>query len=154
MLADFVIRIHSDPPRDVQVKVHENVSALRSAATQYDYSNNPNKRKRREAHKDLLGVCHRFANRKKDGTPYPLVAIVRLAPPNLGVGIISHELAHAAVWLWEIENDHQNVPLTCENDEQFCWNLGELVRQTVNMLYKKGIFDDDDNRDPAEPVDS
>lgn len=143
MIADFTITIHSDPPRAVQVKVHENVFALRSAVTQYGRTHGTGK-----ADKGLLGVCHRFHTQSTKGlgknrksTEDPLCAIVRLAPPEIGIGIVSHELAHAAVWIQEIDNHFDDTPLVCQNDEQFCWNLGELVRQTVNKLYEKGVYE-------------
>ncbi len=135
MLADFDITIHSDPKRTVRVKIHENVVSLRSAATQYENRRGPRKKKKKSEPKNLLGICHRFHNFKD-----PLCAIVRLAPPHLGVGIISHELAHAVVWIWEIDHHFKDVPLTCQNDEEFCWNLGELIQQTVNVLYKNHIL--------------
>lgn len=130
MITDFIINIHSEPPRDVRVVVHDSVGALRGAATRYDKNHgakfkNPS---------DTLGICHRF-NMMND----PLCAIVRFAPPNLGVGIVSHEMAHAAVWLHELENKF-NEPLTCSNDEPFAWILGELVRQTVTQFYEKGVY--------------
>jgi hypothetical protein len=142
VLVDFTITIHSDPPRAVQVKVHDNVVALRSAVTQYGRIHGTGK-----AEEGLLGVCHRFHNQRQAGRgsnrkwePDPLCAIVRLAPPSIGIGIVTHELAHAAVWIQEIDSNFDNTPLVCQNDEQFCWNLGELVRQTVNKLYEKGIY--------------
>lgn len=144
MLADFVITIHRDdrPDRAVRVVVHDNVAALRSAVTQFGGKHGSGK-----AEDGLLGVCHRFHNQKVQGRgknrkwgPDPLVALVRLAPPDIGIGIVSHELAHAAVWIQEIDDNFKDTPLVCQNDEDFCWNLGELVRQTVNKLYEKGIY--------------
>lgn len=140
MLADFTITIHSDPPRKVQVKVHDDVMSLRSATTQYARRWNTRKKARQATHKDTLGICHRFNLQKKNGKRDPLCALVRLAPPNLGVGIVSHELAHAAVWIWEMDNQFE-VPLTCANDEQFCWILGELVRQTLNKFNDLRVYD-------------
>jgi hypothetical protein len=31
--------------------------------------------------------------------------------------------------------------LTAENDEPFVWLVGELVRQTVNAMQERGVFD-------------
>jgi hypothetical protein len=31
--------------------------------------------------------------------------------------------------------------MTTENDELFCWVLGELVRHTVNGLYEHGVWE-------------
>lgn len=148
MIADFVITIHRDdrPDRAVRVIVHDNVFALRSAVTQYN-RNHGNRKRSEKAEKGLLGVCHRFHNQRYAGRgknrkwgPDPLVALVRLAPPDLGIGIVTHELAHAAVWIQEIDDNFKDTPLVCQNDEDFCWNLGELVRQTVNKLYEKDIW--------------
>lgn len=133
MLADFIINIHeARKPMAVQVKVHDSVAALRGASA---------KHAKRGGRKEsdtagLLGVCHRF-HMMND----PLCAIVRLAPPHVGAGIVAHEMGHAAVWLWEIQNKFdRKVPLMCDNDEWFCWILGELVRQTTIQLIEKEIY--------------
>lgn len=130
MIADFTISVHSDPRRDVRVIVHNNLRALRSAITQFD----KHRGIKADDHSETLGLCHRF-NTMND----PLCAIVRLAPPNIGIGVVSHEMAHAAVWIYELDNEFKEH-LNCSNDEPFAWVLGELVRQTVNMMYEKGIY--------------
>lgn len=135
MLADFTITIHdARKPLAVQVKVHDNVAALRAAST------NHAKRAGRKEDFDFsetLGICHRF-HMMYDS----LCAIVRFAPPHLGSAMVAHEMAHAAVWLWEIQNKFsRKTPLMCDNDEWFCWVLGELVGQTTLKLYEKGIYE-------------
>jgi hypothetical protein len=133
MLADFVITIYNArKPLTVQVKVHENTATLRLAAKVYAERYG---RKGDSDFSSVLGMCHRFHINKD-----PLCAIVRLAPPYLGIGIISHELAHVAVWMREIENKFEDVPLTCADDEWFCWVLGELVRFTIVKLYDHGVY--------------
>lgn len=134
MLADFTITTHAGrKPMAVQVKIHDNIAALRSAATRYDNG----RRKEEQEPSDFLGICHR---RHMAGDP--LVAIVRLAPPYLGIGILSHEMTHAAVWMWEIQNKFSHkVPLTCTNDEWFCWILGELVSTATAVLYERGVYE-------------
>lgn len=134
MLADFTITVNeARKPLAVQVKVHDSVAALRGAAKKYsqrvslqnegDFS-------------DTLGICHRF-HMAND----PVVALVRLAPPHLGAGIVAHELTHAAVWMWEIHNKFsRDTPLNCENDEWFAWVLGELVRLTTTKLIEHKIY--------------
>lgn len=138
MLADFTIHVHDcRKPMAVRVKVHDSVAALRSAATKWDRTW-PKRLQRENTHAEdkTLGVCHRF-HMLDD----PVVAIVRLAPPHVGAGVVAHELTHAAVWLWEIENKFENVPINCLNDEWFCTLLGELVRQTTNELYARGVYE-------------
>lgn len=140
MLADFTIVFHYDdkPDRAVRIAVHDNLKTLRSAATRYNRRSGD----ATESSNDILGVCHRFENElineNREWTIEPLCAIVRLAPPHLGIGIVSHELAHAAVWLRELTGETE--PLTTHNDEDFCWILGELVRQTVDKFYKYGLY--------------
>jgi hypothetical protein len=141
VLADFEINVELDPPRAVRVVVYDSHKGLRIAATRYD---NVARRRNRRTHgrfKDTLGICHRFEWQSSDGTKQPLCAIVRLAEPELGVGIISHEMAHAAVWIRELNGDLD--PLTCANDEPFAWLLGELVRQTINGMNERGVYDAD-----------
>lgn len=79
-----------------------------------------------------VGLCHRFEHRGDD-----LVALVRLAPPHIGIGVVSHELAHAAVWIRELDED---TPFISDNDERFCWVLGELVSKTVTKLYEHEVY--------------
>lgn len=135
MLADFTITVHeARKPLAVQVKVYDNVAALRSASTKHANRWKSQKKKRKGEFSDTLGICHRFHT---DGDP--LCAIVRLAPPNIGAGMVAHELAHAAVWLWEIQNKFE-VPLLCQDDEWFCWVLGELVRQATIQLYENKVY--------------
>lgn len=139
MLADFVIEVEdARKPLAVQVRVHDNVASLRRAANAYDKRYGPTRKKKQTQNEffDTLGVCHRFHTYSQ-----PLCALVRLAPPNLGAGIVAHELAHAAVWMWEIHHKfNPKKALNCGNDEWFCWVLGELVRQTTDQLYSKGVY--------------
>lgn len=137
ILADFTIRVKYEVPRAVQVIVYDSIKGFRIAATRHDNTLKSKKRKGRGTYSNALGVCHRF-ELLYDGNSLPLCAIVRLAEPNLGVGIVSHELAHAALWVYELSEDK---PLVCDNDEPFAWVLGELVRQTVNKLNEHGIYD-------------
>lgn len=141
ILADFTINVEFEIPREVRVIVYESVKGLRSAATRYDNRTRSLRRKQRGLYSDTLGICHRFERLKPDDSSHPQCAIVRLAKPHIGVGIISHELTHAAVWMREL-NEGQ-APLTCANDESLAWVVGELVRQTINAMNERGIFDDE-----------
>lgn len=136
MIADFTITVYyADKPRGVRIKIHDNVAALRSAATKHTQKWDSRKRKHSGELANVLGICHRF-HMMDD----PVCALIRLAPPHIGVGILAHELTHAAVHIFEIENQFREVPLTCENDEQFAWVLGELIRCSANMMYEKGVW--------------
>lgn len=138
-LADFTITIHDvDKPLAVRVVVHKSLRAMRSAITQSD--NNMRRLRKGEPKydkfKDVLGICQRF--HMADSSVY---AIVRFAPPHVGGGMVAHEMAHAAVWLWAIKHGvNDDVPITTDNDEWFAWILGELVRQTTIQLHERGVY--------------
>jgi len=138
VIGPLTIGIESEPRREVQVVVYDNVKALRAAATRYDNLTASRKRRQRGLHADTLGICHRF-ELEAHGEQLPLCAIVRLAKPHLGVGMISHEMAHAALQVWML--DHPDERLTDSNDEPYAWVLGELVRRTVNWLHDRGVYD-------------
>jgi hypothetical protein len=133
MLADFTINIHeARKPLAVRVKVHDNVAALRMASKKYaiawddkdaDFS-------------DTCGICHCF-HMQGD----PVVALVRLAPPHIGAGVVAHEMAHAAVHLWEVQHKWETKHrITNGKDEWFCMVLGELVRQMTIQLIERKIY--------------
>ena len=137
ILADFIVSVE-DPRRDVRVIVYDSVKGLRIAASRYTNSDRPQLHRQRGEFANTLGVCHRFEWIDADGNSKPLCAIVRLAVPNIGVGIISHEMCHAAVWVRELLVGES--PLTADDDEWFAWVLGDLVRQTVNGMNQRGVF--------------
>lgn len=142
ILADFTITVELETPRSVRVVVYETVKGLRSAATRYENRTRSTRRKKQRLYVDTLGVCHRFELLGKTGESLAPCGIVRLAEPHLGVGMVSHELAHAALWIHELRDDVPR-PLVCDNDEPFVWVLGELVRQTINALYARGVYEAD-----------
>lgn len=140
MVADFTITIHDVlKPLGVRVVVHDNLRAMRSAVTQQErlwYGRN--KRRKKFDTKGLMGVCQRF--HMEDSSTY---AIVRLAVPEVGAGMVAHELTHAAVWLWEIKHQFEPTPISNEHDDEewFAWILGELVRQTTVKFHELGVYD-------------
>lgn len=140
LVADFTITIHGDTPRDVRVVVYEGVKGMRVAASRWDNGTKARRRRRRGGFAGTLGVCHRFQAQDASGALHPLCAVVRFALPHVGVGIISHELAHAAVHIRALD-EGDTLPLTAANDERFCWVLGELVRQAVTAMDHAGVFD-------------
>lgn len=133
-LADFKITINDvDKPLAVRVVVHKNLRAMRSAVTQQD--NHWFNGKNRSDNTDFLAICQRY-NLQGDN----VYSTVRFAPPYIGGGLVAHEMAHAAVWLWEIKHEFKEKALTCQNDEWFAWILGELVNRTTEKFYEKGVY--------------
>lgn len=141
-LADFTITVHAEPERAVRVVVYKDIRHLRAAATRYDNRRYHHTKRKRNTNAHTLGICHRFEISRSDDTVDPLCAIVRLAEPHLGVGIVSHEMAHAAVWINELDTENDPAPLVADNDEPFCLLLGDLVRQTINAMNERGVYDD------------
>lgn len=141
VLADFEINVEfEDTPRSVRVIVYDALKGLRIAATRYENHTIRKSRRKRGQYAETLGVCHRFEWFNREGVSRPECAIVRLAKPHIGVGMIAHELFHAAVWMRELNGDTD--PLTCENDEPIVWLGGELVRQAVNAMNERGVFEE------------
>lgn len=119
---------------DVRVVVHDSLRAMRSAVTQSD--NRRGHRRRKGENNDYLAICQRHAYMADSF----LFSTVRFTPPHIGGGIVAHEMAHAAVWLWHIKTQFKDVVLDCNNDEWFAWILGELVSRTTDMFYKKSVY--------------
>lgn len=139
MRAEFTITIHDeDKPLAVHVMVHESLRSMRSACTLSDRKFRKTKDlNRKNQFKDTMAICQRFNVQAFQ----PVYCVVRFVPEHMGAGIVAHEMAHAAVWLWAIKNKFdENVPLRCDNDEWFAWVLGELVRQTTVKFFEKGLY--------------
>lgn len=140
VLADFEITVEYETPRAVRVMVYDSLKGLRIAATRHENVTVSKRRKKHGAFADTLGICHRVEWLDREGNSKPQCAIVRLAKPHIGVGMVAHELTHAAVWMLELNGEP--AQLTCENDEPLAWVVGELVRQTVNKMHEHGIYDE------------
>lgn len=125
-------------PRHVRVIVYETLKGLRGAAARHDNQTRSRRKRHRGEFADTLGVCHRFELQDHAGESRPW------AREYSGIGIVSHELAHAVVWMRELHHGHGMAPLTCADDEPFAWTLGDLVRLTVAALYEHKVWPDDD----------
>lgn len=138
VLADFVITVEFGEPREVRVVVYDSLKGMRIAASRYDNITVNKRKRKRNKFSQTLGICHRFEWFNEDGLSKPQCAIVRLARPYLGVGMVAHELTHAAVWMRELNGE--TGPLTSEDDEEFVWLVGELVRQGINAMNERGVY--------------
>lgn len=148
VLADFTIEVEYEQPRSVRVIVYDSLKGLRIAASRYDNIGQRRSRRKQGRFSDTLGICHRFEQQSHDGEQRPQCAIIRLAYPYLGVGMICHELTHAAVWIRELKEGAK--PLVSDEDEPFVWLVGELVRQATNGMRERGVFEKADLLDEAE----
>lgn len=66
------------------------------------------------------------------------VGSIRFALPNIGAGVVAHEAAHMALHIWELENPDQE--LYSDDDEQFAWLLGEIVRLITIRFVGKSYY--------------
>lgn len=143
VLADFTVETEyrDDTPRRVRIVVYDSLKGFRIAASRHANQTRSKRHKLRGEFAGALGLCERFEWQDQDGNSRPDCATVRLAEPHLGVGIVSHEMAHAAVWIRELDGNGEGEPLVCENDEPFAWVLGDLVRQAINGMNEHGVYD-------------
>lgn len=75
---------------------------------------------------------------------YPDFAEVILCRKALGSGLISHEIAHCThAWARRIGllvDGDGDCEKRMEREERWCYAHGEMMRQTVDRLYRAGII--------------
>lgn len=89
---------------------------------------------------DAAGLCERYHKVDTSGRKIlngRQVATIHLSREQLGAGVIAHEAAHATTYIWELIH---TAPIRSENDESFCWTLGDIVRRIYNGLYRLDIL--------------
>lgn len=115
------------PIREARVAIYATAAALNADAGERDGL--------------VGGICHRWSTTDYAGTPVvrPEVGMIRLAYDHLGIGVVSHECAHLAVHVWNLDRPLGEV-IDDDTDEPFAWLLGDLVRQVVNALRDRGHY--------------
>lgn len=126
---------YADIPREVEFVVYKNISALRAAATRYDNHYKHTKDKKLNTNSDTLGICHSFEIIDENGNVKPQTGIVRVAIPHTGGGVVSHEIAHAVIHMCDISESSTLMEAGSQDNEDFAWTLGDLVRQAFNFIY-------------------
>lgn len=123
----------SSRKRTVKVAIYDDLEKLRKDATRWT------KRARgvNEDFSDCLGTAHRFEHINVDTEEsYPKCGYIRLHKDHLRTGIITHEVSHMAIWIYELDNKNELSTEDNENEEIFCHILGDLCAKLVNRLYK------------------
>jgi hypothetical protein len=93
----------------------------------------------------IYGYCHTYDRFYKSGRRAADFAEVHLAAKYLGVSVLSHELAHAALaWaqrtkIDDLIADTEN-PAVSDAEERFCYVLGDLMAEVVTKLYELKIL--------------
>lgn len=89
---------------------------------------------------DAAGLTERYHKEDNSGRKILTrrqVATIHLSRENLGVGVVSHEAAHASTHIWELIH---TAPIRSESDEAFAWMLGDITRKIYNGLYRLKIL--------------
>lgn len=61
----------------------------------------------------------------------------------IGVGVISHEMVHCALWHDRLINGNYNAEYgihSCEAEERLAYLVGNYTKNLVSKLYKIGVF--------------
>ena len=127
---------HSGRLRQVRVTVYDDIDELRRDASSGRWRS---LKDAGDTPVDTLGVCHR-TEWQSDGKSLPLCAHIRLHKDHMGVGIVTHEIAHAALFMYELDNPERLTTEDIEHEEVFCHILGDLTSRVVSKLYAKGYY--------------
>lgn len=76
----------------------------------------------------------------KSDKPSLIEAIIRLEKDHCPTGLVAHEVAHAAIYIFTKDGNrlHRNQSINVE--EKFCYLYGDLFHEITKKLYKKGIW--------------
>lgn len=137
---------HSGRRRFVRVSVYETAEELRAAADRYN--------KRIGAYTPgefdhAHGVTHSFWSVLIDGDGKevrtgPSAAHIRLYRGALGMAVVTHEVAHAALAIYRQDcfGEQGSVHGDMEQEEVACYLIGELAARVVSGLYRYGFYED------------
>ena len=130
--------------RFVTVTVYDEIDDLRRAAKRHS--------RRTGTYRDgefeqALGVTHSFQSVLIDGDGLelrqgPTAAHIRLWRGRLGTSVVTHEVCHAVSGIYqqdcleELGSVHENM----DNEEVFCYLLGDLSARIVDRLYRYGYY--------------
>ncbi len=81
-------------------------------------------------------------SRRKDapGSPWRYEVTIWLTAGNCGTEIVTHECAHAAVYLYQ--NRLRRSIRDMKDEEEFCYMVGAICRGVVTGLYALGLYDE------------
>lgn len=138
---------HSGLRRIVRVTVYPDADSMRRAARRY---NEPWMDSAPQFTK-ALGICHAVDIRQigADGSEKrsPVAAHIRLCEQAIGTGVVTHEVTHAAMAIYNqdcLERDgtvHEDLP----QEETLCYLVGDLTARIVNKMYEFGYYGKGEN---------
>lgn len=133
---------HSGSRRFVRVSVYSDVDSMRAAALRHS---------RREGwikddeYSGAHGVTHihdvRFYGPGGEETRSPVAAHIRVYDGALGTGVVTHEIAHAALAIFNQDClEDGAVHEGMEREEILCYLIGDLSSRIVNKIYEFGFY--------------
>lgn len=138
---------HSGMRRIVRVSVYPDAPSMRRAARRY------NEPWMDEAPQftGALAVTHAVDIRHigADGSEVrsPVAAHIRLCEEAIGTGVVTHEVTHAALAIYNqdcLEGQgpvHDDLP----QEEILCYLVGDLAARIVNKMYELGYYGKDED---------
>lgn len=128
----------------MRVSVYPDVKRLREVARRY--SETGGYAEQHESFTKALGVTHSVDIRHigADGseTKSPVAAHIRLWEGALGTGVITHEVTHAAMAVYNQDCLESQGPVHSDmpQEEILCYLVGDLTSRIVNKLYEFGYY--------------
>lgn len=134
--------------RFVRVSVYDTVEELRAAAHRYTQSVGTYEE---GEFSHAYGVTHSFSrfHVMPDGSigwSGPSASHIRLWRGALGSSVVTHEAAHAAMGIYGQDCLEKDGPVhdSMDNEEIFCYLLGDLSRAIVDRLYHYELYENDE----------
>lgn len=90
---------------------------------------------------DTFGVTNKQSLYSKDDELLKVEAFIRLDKTHCPTGLVAHEVAHAAVYLFTQDGNrlHKDSPISKE--EKFCYLYGDLFHEVTKKMYKLGVWE-------------
>lgn len=125
--------------RIIRVKVYDELTRLRRDADKWAGSSG--------RFVGAAGVTHTYQRFHVDETGQeaesPQSAILRLHSEHIGMGLLTHEVGHLAVSLFEMDRPGDlNIWGDMAKQEEFCYLLGELAAKIGIKLHQLGFYKD------------
>jgi hypothetical protein len=130
------------------VRVYDDAAALRIAAERYCAQwGTADPGEFREAHgvTHTVQVCY-FDDAGEIERVGEAAALIRLHREAVGTSVVTHEVAHAAsaIYRQDCQPDRGPVHDCMDNEEVFCYLVGDLTRRVVDRLYHYGYYGESD----------
>lgn len=134
---------HSGSRRFVRVSVYPDVGSMRAAALKHSQREGYI---REDEYSGAHGVTHSIdvLHIGADGSQIrsPMAAHIRMYDGALGTGVLTHEVTHASLAIYNQDCLEEQGPVHDEmpQEEILCYLVGDLTARIVNKLYSFGYY--------------